>query len=30
MRGDPLLAPLHRDPRFNKILVRMGLAPMIG
>ena len=30
MRGDPLLAPLHRDPRFNKILVRMGLAPMVG
>jgi eukaryotic-like serine/threonine-protein kinase len=30
MRGDPLLAPLHRDPRFNKILMRMGLAPTVG
>jgi serine/threonine-protein kinase len=27
MRGDPLLGPLHGDPRFNKMLVAMGLKP---
>ena len=30
MRGDPLLGPLHGDPRFNKMLVAMGLKPERG
>jgi tetratricopeptide (TPR) repeat protein len=27
MRGDTLLEPLHRDPRFNRMLEAMGLKP---
>jgi hypothetical protein len=30
MRGDPQLNPLHGDPRFNKVLASMGLAPVDG
>lgn len=30
MKGDPLLVPLHGDPRFNKVLAAMGLTPLPG
>jgi serine/threonine-protein kinase len=30
MRGDPLLQPLRSDPRFNKMLVAMGIKPTEG